>query len=95
MAADRETFLLNNDIDAANHRSAMKRISDQITYDDRIIRLRADLAKARADKLELGAATATDLMRDMNDEQAARLEKAYHELQLLQAVYRLKYTRNQ
>ena len=95
VAADRETFLLNNDIDAANHRSAMKRISDQITYDDRIIRLRADLTKARADKLELGAATATDLMRDMNDEQAARLEKAYHELQLLQTIYNLKYTRNQ
>lgn len=95
VAADRETFLLNNDIDAANHRSAMKRISDQITYDDRIIRLRADLTKARADKLQLGAATATDLMRDMNDEQAARLEKAYHELQLLQTIYNLKYTRNQ
>ena len=51
--------------------------------------------KARATKLELGAATATDLMRDMNDEQAARLEKAYHELQLLQTIYNLKYTRNQ
>ena len=73
----------------------MKRISDQITYDDRIIRLRADLTKARADKLQLGTATATDLMRDMNDEQAARLEKAYHELQLLQTIYNLKYTRNQ
>lgn len=95
VAADRETFQLNNDLDAANHRSAIKRISDQITYDDRIIRLRADLTKARADKLQLGTATATDLMRDMNDEQTARLDKAYHELQLLQAVYRLKYTKNQ
>lgn len=95
VAADRETFQLNNDLDAANHRSAIKRISEQITYDDRIIRLRADLTKARADKLQLGTATATDLMRDMNDEQTARLDKAYHELQLLQAVYRLKYTKNQ
>ena len=32
VAADRETFLLNNDIDAANHRSAMKRISDPVSY---------------------------------------------------------------
>lgn len=95
VAADRETFQLNNDLDAANHRSAIKRISDQISYDDRIIRLRADLTKARANKLQLGTATATDLMRDMNDEQTARLDKAYHELQLLQAVYRLKYTKNQ
>jgi hypothetical protein len=50
--------------------------------------------RAAEAKVENGTLTATDLMHEVNAEQLARQEKIMHEIELLQAIYNLKFITN-
>ncbi len=63
--------------------------------DDEIIRHQTLIREAAEVKVENGTLTVSDLMKEINAEEAAKQAKTLHEIQYLMAVYALKHTTNQ
>ena len=63
----------------------------QMADDDEIIRLRTRIRQASEAKLQNGAYTVNDLLRDITEENLARRQKALHEVQLLMKLYDWKH----
>ena len=90
----RETFLFNTSLDAAQRNGEIDRYAEQLKYDDEIIALRESVKRASEKKMAEGILSGTDLTRDIRAEQSARLDKIRHEIEWLLAVYNLKYVMN-
>ena len=71
------------------------RLRSAIEDDNRIVKLRQSVRMAAESKLNNGVIDATDLLRKIADETTAALNRSTHEIELLQAIYRLKTTLNQ
>lgn len=94
IAAERDVFLFNTNMQIRaqlDHIDEMKAI---VKTNDRIVELRTNVRKAAESQLDNGVINATDLLIKLTDEKQARLNASYHEIQLLQSIYRLKYTLN-
>lgn len=91
----RETFLFNNQLQTTRDDAEIVRLRKALDDDNRIIELRSSVRKAAESKLKHGVIDATDLLRKINDETIAVLNRTTHEIELLQAIYRLKTTLNQ
>lgn len=92
--ADRDAFLFNQSIQTASMRDAIDGIRLLMKDDERIIGLRSSVRKAAESQLENGVIDATSLLTKISDENIARLMAQLHEIQLLQEIYKLKYTLN-
>ena len=92
---DREVFLFNNRLQATGQTDKIGEIRRVMADDRRIIELRGNVRKAAESQLQNGVIDATALLTKITDENQARLTAAYHEIQLLQSIYQLKYTLNQ
>lgn len=92
---DRDAFLYNQRIDEAERSASLTRYDELVRHDDEIIRLRENIRRASEARFAGGTLTATDLMRDVNDEQQARLARALHEMQRLLEAYNLRFTRGE
>jgi hypothetical protein len=71
------------------------RLRKAIENDARIVELRRSVRIAAESKLQNGVIDATDLLRKIGDETTAILNCNIHEIELLQAIYRLKHTLNE
>ena len=74
---------------------AISRLQRALADDSRIVELRQSVRMAAESKLQNGVIETTELLRKIADETAARLNLTTHEIELLQAIYRLKQTLNQ
>lgn len=92
--ADRDLFLFNSDMQSASRRAAIKGIRTVMKDDSTIIRLRANVRKAAESQLDNGIIDATALLSKISEENIARLTAQLHEIELLQEIYKLKYTLN-
>ena len=90
----RETFLFDTSLDVVLKDETVRKYAEQLKYDDEIIRLKQSIRQASEKKMAGGTLSGTDLMRDINAEQQARQDKILHEMQLLLAIYDLKYITN-
>lgn len=72
----------------------LKKYREQLKYDNDIVTLRSSIKETSAQKMKNGILTGTEYMRDVTAEQAARQEKLLHEIELLKAMYDLKYVTN-
>ncbi|MDR1130080.1 MAG: TolC family protein [Prevotellaceae bacterium] len=90
----RETFLFNTSLNRTGRESEIDKYRELLRSDDEIIALRNSVRRASEARLENGTLTAIDLMRDMSVEQMARQDKILHEIEMLQAVYNLKFITN-
>ena len=63
--------------------------------DDEIISLRTHVRKAAESKLAHGIIDTHGLMQEINNENAARIRQAIHEMDMLREMYNLKYTNNE
>ena len=91
---DREVFLFNNSLQSTGQSDKIDEIRRVMADDQRIIELRGNVRKAAESQLQNGVIDATALLTKITDENHARLTAAYHEIQLLQSIYQLKYTLN-
>ena len=91
---DREVFLFNNHLQSTQQSDRIDEIRRVMADDRRIVELRGNVRKAAESQLENGVIDATALLTKITDENQARLTAAYHEIQLLQSIYQLKYTLN-
>jgi outer membrane protein TolC len=90
----RRTFLFNTALSRSGKENEIDTYRELLRSDDEIIALRRSVKQASEAKLENGTLTATDLMRDATAEQLSRQEKILHEIEMLQAIYNLKFIVN-
>lgn len=90
----RETFLHNLDIVIPQQQIEIEKFRKTMQDDDEIIRLQTQIRKTAEVKVENGTMTVSDLMKEINAEEAVRQSKTLHEIQFLMSVYALKYSTN-
>ena len=92
--SQRETFLFNNRLEQMQQDETIARYRQLMGQDEEIIALRQQVRKAAESKLSHGIIDVNDLLRDINGENAARVQCSIHEIELLKAMYDLKFTTN-
>ena len=92
--SQRETFLFNNRLEQMQQDETIARYRQLMGQDEEIIALRQQVRKAAESKLSHGIIDVNDLLRDINSENAARVQRSIHEIELLKAMYDLKFTTN-
>ncbi len=92
--AEKETFLFNSDMQVASQLEKIRGIRDVMKDDSRIMALCANVRKSAESQLENGIIDTTALLTKITDENQAALTARYHEIQLVQEIYNLKYILN-
>lgn len=93
--AQRETFLHNLHVQIPQQLVEIERYKETMIDDDEIIRHRTLIREAAEVKVENGTMTVSDLMKEINAEEAVKQAKTLHEIQYLMSIYSLKHTTNQ
>ena len=91
----REVFLFNNKIEEIQQSENISRYQTMIKSDDEIIVLRTNVRKAAESKLTHGIIDVISLLREINNENAAKTQQTIHEIDMLKEMYNLKYTNNE
>ena len=91
----REVFLFNNSIDEIQQKENINRYHKMMQNDDEIIDLRTHIRKAAESKLAHGIIDVNSLLREINNENAAKAQQAIHEIDMLKEMYNLKFTNNE
>ena len=92
---EREVFLFNNSMEQIRQNSNINRFKTMMQTDKEIIALRTNVRKAAESKLLHGIIDVNSLLREINNENAAKVQWAIHEIDMLKEMYNLKYTNNQ
>ena len=90
----RDVFLFNTDLQVAEEQGNISRLRRALADDDRIVALRRSVREAAESKLRNGVIDTNDLLRKIIDEASARSARSFREVELLKAIYELKYTIN-
>lgn len=93
--ADKELFLFNSNIQTTSQLETIEGLKDIMREDGRIINLRSNVRKAAESQLNNGVIDATALLTKISDENLAELTAKFHEIQLIQEIYKLKYILDQ
>ena len=91
---NREVFLLNNDMEQIQLNENINRFKTMMAADEEIISLRASVRKAAESKLSHGIIDVNDLVKEINNENAARVQQSLHEIEMLKQIYDLKISLN-
>ena len=95
IAVERDIFLFNTEMQTTQENGEIDRLRKALEDDNRIVELRQRVRKAAESQLANGVIDTTDLLRKITDETTANLNRSTHEIELLQAIYKLKTTLNQ
>ena len=90
----REVFLFNNYLDQIQQNEDIARYQKLMAQDGEIISLRQAVRKATESKLAHGIIDVNDLVREINQENAACVQQSVHEIEMLKEIYDNKYTTN-
>ncbi len=90
----REVFLFNNNLEQIQQRENIERYQKLMVRDGEIILLRQAVRKAAESKLAHGIIDVNDLVREINQENAACVQQSVHEIEMLKEIYDNKYTTN-
>ena len=90
----RETFLYGKRIEQVRLNADIEQMREILEDDDRLINIRTSIREASESQLQNGTLLISDLLKDINDEHKARIDKSIHELEYLKKLYEMKYTLN-
>ena len=90
----RETFLYGNRLEQVRLNADIEQMREILEDDDRLINIRTSIREASESQLRNGTLLISDLLRDINDEHRARIDKSIHELEYLKKLYEMRYTLN-
>ena len=93
-ATSRDVFLFNNNLEQMQQNENMERYRRLMADDDEIIALRSSVRKAAESKLAHGIIDVNDLLKEINAENSAQVQKSIHEIEMLKEMYNLKITTN-
>ena len=91
----REVFLFNTKLEEIQQSENISRYQTMMKSDDEIIVLRTNVRKAAESKLTHGIIDVISLLREINNENAAKTQQTIHEIDMLKEMYNLKYTNNE
>lgn len=91
---DKDTFLFNSDMQTQSQLSDIRSLQSVAETDRHIVELRTSVRRAAESQLANGVIDATALLTKITDENQAGLTARFHQIQLLQSIYKLKYTLN-
>ena len=91
----RQQFLFNNQLDETQQSENVRRFRAIAQRDGEIIALRTAVRKAAESKLAHGIIDVNGLLREINKENAAKTQQAIHEIDMLKAMYDLKFSHNE
>ena len=92
--SNRDVFLFNNHLEQIQQSENISRYKKLMDDDSEIITLRASVRKAAESKLQHGIIDVNDLVKEINLENAARVQQSVHKIEMLKEMYDLKYTTN-
>ncbi|MCR5270226.1 MAG: TolC family protein [Prevotella sp.] len=92
--SNRELFLFNNRLEQIQQNEDITRYQKLIADDEEIIALRVAVRKAAESKLSHGIIDVNDLLREINQENAARVQQSIHEIEMLKQIYDNQFTTN-
>lgn len=92
--SNREVFLFNNSLEQIQQNEDIIRYQRLMANDEEIIALRSAVRKASESKLSHGIIDVNDLVREINQENAARVQHSIHEIEMLKQIYDNKFTTN-
>ena len=90
----RKVFLFNNNLEQMQQNEDIARYRSLMKDDEEIISLRSSVRKAAESKLAHGIIDVNDLVKEINAENAARVQQTVHEIEMLKEIYELKFTTN-
>ena len=90
----RDVFLFNNNLEQIQQNENIERYKKLMADDEEIINLRLSIRKAAESKLSHGIIDVNDLVKEITNENAARVQQSVHEIEMLKEIYDLKYTTN-
>ncbi len=85
----KEIFLFNVKQKLCQQEEEIKKLKVVVVNDGEIVKLRENIKKISSSKLENGTLSVTDMVREINAENQARLLKSIHEVQLVMSIYNL------
>lgn len=91
---NRDVFLFNNRLEQIQQNENISRYKKLMADDEEIISLRSAVRKAAESKLSHGIIDVNDLVREINQENAAKVQQSMHEIQMLKEIYDNKFTTN-
>jgi outer membrane protein TolC len=91
---NREVFLFNSRLEQIQQDENIGRYRRLMAADEEIVALRAQVRKAAESKLSHGIIDVTGLLREVNAENAARVQQSMHEIEMLREMYNQKFTTN-
>ena len=91
----RERFVFDNRLEQIQQSENISRYRKLMEEDDEIIELRSSVRKAAESKLSHGIIDVNDLLKEINNENRARIQQTMHEIEMLKEIYDLKFTTNQ
>ena len=95
LEVERDVFLFDTRLLMTQQERAVRAMEVQMKDDDEIVRLRTNIRRAAETKVANGTLTVAEMLRELTNENMARLAKALHEIQHLQQIYQMKYMANQ
>ena len=90
----RKVFLFNNNLEQIQQHENIARYRKLMADDGEIIALRQAVRKAAESKLAHGIIDVNDLVREINQENAACVQQSVHEIEMLKEIYDNKFTTN-
>ena len=90
----RDVFLFNNRLEQIQQNEDIERYRRLMADDEEIIALRSSVRKAAESKLQHGIIDVNGLVKEINAENSARVQKSVHEIEMLKEIYDLKFTTN-
>lgn len=91
----KDLFQFNSKMQVVQQDGEIARLRKALEDDDRIVELRRSVGLSEESKLKNGVIDATDLLKTISEETTAALNRTTHEIELLQAIYKLKTILNQ
>ena len=90
----RDVFLFNSNLEQIQQNEEIARYKQLMADDEEIIALRSSVRKAAESRLSHGIIDVNDLVREINQENAAKVQRSIHEIQMLKEIYDNKFTTN-
>ena len=89
----RDVFLYNNNLELIQQNENVARYKKLMADDEEVIALRTSIRKAAESKLAHGIIDVNDLVREINNENAAKVQQRVHEIEMLKGMYEVKYAK--
>lgn len=91
----KDQFLQNLSVQDQRENAEIIKLREMVNLDEPIIQLKTQVKEIAEKELELGSIGANDYLDYLSQEELAKENKAIHEIQLLNAIYKNKITKGQ